>query len=90
VTTEEERELLKVLALFPEKVASAIEAYEPSVITHFILDLAAAYNRFYHNCQILTHEDAEVVKTRVALTKAANTVLGTAFELICLKKTKQI
>ena len=90
ITADEERELLKVLAVFPEKVASAIDGYEPSVITHFILDLAAAYNRFYHNCQILTHEDGETVKTRVALTKAANTVLGTAFELICLKKTKQI
>jgi len=90
VTTSDEHELLKVLAQFPERVSAAIEAYEPSYITRYILDLAAAFNRFYHNCQILTAEDPAVVATRVAMTKAANTVLGTAFGLICLKKTTQI
>lgn len=90
ITTSDEHELLKVLAVFPERVSAALEAYEPSYITRYILDLAAAYNRFYHNCHILTDPDADVVNTRVALTQAANIVLGTAFSLICLKKTEQI
>ncbi len=90
ITTDEEHELVKVLAQFPERVSAAIEAYEPSYITRFILDLSASFNRFYHNCQILVTDDADVAATRKALTYAVNTVLGTAFSLICLKKTKQI
>lgn len=90
VTAVEEHELLKALSMFPERVCAALEAYEPSYITRYILELAAAYNRFYHNCQILTDPDSAVVNTRVALTKATKTVLGTAFGLICLKKTEQI
>ncbi|MCQ2427371.1 MAG: arginine--tRNA ligase [Clostridia bacterium] len=90
ITTDDEHELLKVLAQFPERVSAAIEAYEPSYITRYILDLAAAFNRFYHNCQILTADDPETVAARIAETKAVNTVLGTAFGLICLKKTTQI
>ncbi len=90
VTTEEERELLKTLATFPERVTAAINAYEPSYITRYILDLAASFNRFYHNCQILSAPDPAVAATRVSITRAVNQVLGNAFGLICLKKIRQI
>ena len=89
-TADEERELVKVLAKFPEKVLEALDAYEPSIVTRYILDVATSYNRFYHNCHILSVEDKSVYNTRLALTKATNYVLGNAFELICLKKTPKI
>ncbi len=90
VTREEEAALIKVLAKFPEKVLAAIKDYEPSVITRYILDVAAAFNRFYHECKIATAETEEVRNTRTALTLAAKTVLGNAFGLICLKKEEKI
>lgn len=90
ITAPDEAALLKVLAKFPEKVAAAIADYEPSVITRYILDVAAAFNRFYHNCKILGVEDAAVRATRVAITRATNVVLGNAFPLICLKKMEKI
>ena len=89
-TTPEEHDLLRVISIFPERVEAAIESYEPFYVTRYILDLAAAFNRFYHNCSILTESDPEIVATRVALAKATKTILGTAFELICMKKTEQI
>ena len=89
-TSAEERELVKVLARFPEQVLEALEAYEPSIVTRYILDVATAFNRFYHNCHILSADDKDVLNTRIALTKATNYVLGNAFELICLKKTPKI
>jgi len=90
ITANEESELLKTLAKFPEKVKSALDAYEPSIVTRYILDVAAAFNRFYHNCQILSAEDEKIRNTRIMLTKATNIVLGNAFELICMKKTTKI
>ncbi len=90
ITAPEEAALLKTLSRFPEKVLSAIADYEPSVITRYILDVAAAFNRFYHNCPILSAEDESVRATRVAITRAANTVLGNAFPLICIKKMEKI
>ena len=89
-SADEERDLVKVLARFPEKVVEAIDSYEPSVVTRYILDVATAFNRFYHNCQILSASDKAVYDTRLALTQATNYVLGNAFELICLKKTEKI
>ena len=90
VTAEEEVSLLKTLARFEEVVREAIDAYEPSIVTRYILDVAGAYNRFYHNCSILGADNEAVRDTRVALTKAAKTVLGNAFGLICLAKTEKI
>lgn len=90
ITASEEADLLKVIARFEETVREAISAYEPSVITRYILDLAGAYNRFYHNCSILGAENESVKNTRLALTEATKTVLGNAFDLICLAKTEKI
>ncbi len=90
VTAPEEADLLKVIARFEETVRNAIADYEPSVITRYILDVAGAYNRFYHNCSILGAENETVKNTRLALTEAAKTVLGNAFDLICLAKTEKI
>jgi len=85
---EDEKELAKVLLRFPEKIDEALSEYEPSVITRYILDLCAAFNRFYHNCQILNagHER----QTRLALTAATKQVLGTALRLICMKTPEKI
>ena len=90
VTAPEESALVKTLARFPEEILAALESYEPSIVTRYILDVAADYNRFYHNCPILTAEDEDVIRTRVRLTEATKTVLGNAFPLICLKTLEKI
>ncbi|MBO4308282.1 MAG: arginine--tRNA ligase [Clostridia bacterium] len=90
ITCEEEAALVKTLCRFGEKVCSAIADYEPSIVTRFILDVAAAFNRFYHNCPIHTAEDPAVRASRLNLTAAAKTVLGNAFDLICMKKTERV
>ncbi len=82
--------LAKTLSRFPEVVKAALADYEPSVITRYILDLCAAFNRFYHDCQIVTCEDPAVRSSRVAMTGATHTVLGRALTLICMKKTEKI
>ncbi len=90
ITCEEEATLVKLLCRFGERVCAALDDYEPSYITRFILDVAAAFNRFYHNCPILSAEDPEVRASRLAITEAGRIVLGNAFDLICLKKTEKV
>jgi arginyl-tRNA synthetase len=85
-----EKALCVVLSQYEERVRVAIRDYEPSVITRYILDVATAFNRFYHDCAIFSAEDEEVKATRIALTAAVKHVLGSAFGLICLRKTEKI
>lgn len=90
LTSPEEGEVLRTLAKFPERVSAAIEEYEPSNITRYIIDLCTAFNRFYHNCPILQAEDDDVRAIRLRITAAVNNVLGTALHLICMKTPKKI
>ena len=90
ITCDEEADLIKTLSQYEEKVLTAIRDYEPSVIARYILDVAAAFNKFYHNCQILSAENENVRGTRILITEATKNVLGSAFSLICLKKTERI
>ena len=88
--TVPEANLAKTLSVFPERIKSALEDYEPSVVTRYILDLAADFNYFYHECKILNCEDAEQKKNRIALTAATKRVLGTALGLICMQSPEKI
>ena len=85
-----EKALAVCLSQYEEKVRQALRDYEPSVITRYILDVATAFNRFYHNCAINTAEDEAVRLSRLKLTEATKYVLGSAFGLICLRKTEKI
>lgn len=85
-----ECDLVRTLSLFPEKVAAAIADYEPSVVTRYILDLCAAFNGFYHDCPILTSENARERENRLALTAATRRVLGRALHLICMQTPEKI
>ena len=90
ITSDDEFALAKQLALFPEKVKTALDTYEPSVITHYIFDTATLFNRFYHNCPVLSADDEKVLATRLALTKSTGYVLKSAFSLICMKAPEKI
>ncbi len=90
ITAPEERDLLITLSRFAEIIDSAIREYEPSIVTRYILDVCADFNRFYHNCPILSAEDDDVKSFRLGMCEAVNSVLGNALELICMKKTERI
>ena len=87
---EAEFTLAKTLSVFPERIASAIADYEPSVVTRYILDLCADFNRFYHDCKIANCEDERLRAVRLSLTDAVHTVLGTALHLICMQSPEKI
>ncbi len=85
----DEKELLNLLGQFGKKVEQAMLECEPSVITRFILDICAAFNRFYHNCPILK-ESGEVRELRLRLCEAFKAVCGRALVLIGLEKTESV
>ena len=87
---DEEIELAKTLAAFPERILAALGEYEPSVVTRYILDLCASFNRFYHNCSIANCENADLKQSRVALARATKQTLGTALHLICMQSPEKI
>lgn len=90
VSCEEEAKVVETLSKFSESVRSAMNEYEPSCITRYIISLCTAFNGFYHNCKILSEEDEKKRNTRINITKAVNTVLKKALNLICIKTPERI
>lgn len=74
-------DLVRELARFPERIASAAEQYEPSIVARGLIDLAQAFNRFYREHPILV-DDAAVRTARLALTDAVRTTLRVGLGLL--------
>ena len=87
--TDDEKEIIKTLSLFPIRVRQALDDYEPSTISRYMLDVCHAFNRFYHNCSINKADDATKA-LRLQICQAVKFVLGNALWLIGMEKTEKI
>ena len=87
--TEQEFEVAKALADFPETVKDAAAKYEPSLIARYAVDLAQKYNKFYFDCKILTAEDG-VKQLRLAITKATLQTLENALALLGIQAPEKM
>ena len=74
-------EVLKVIGSFNKSIVSAMRRNEPHIVTRFVLDLAQAFNKFYHDNPILV-EDEELRKARLALVAATRQTLENGLKLL--------
>ena len=82
--------LVKLLGLYPAKVAEAGAALSPAVIANYAYDLAKDYaydlakefNQYYHDTPILKESDEAVLKYRLALIALMARVLRSAMALL--------
>ena len=86
----EETALAKKLSEFPDAVARALDGYEPSVISRYLLAVCALFNQFYHNCRILGAEEEDARIFRVRLAAATHTVIGNGLDLLGIRRTEEI
>lgn len=82
-------EVCKLLEQFPIKIIDAAEKLEPSVVTRHLVDIAQAFNKFYHDNQILNSED-EVRTARLALVYAVKIVLADGLKLLGISAPEQM
>ena len=89
ISSNEEFQLAKVLSQFNEIILLAMREYEPSVITRYLVDVAQAFNRFYHEHKILV-EDVKLMNSRLALVNATRIVLRNGLNLIGIKAPQRV
>ena len=77
---DQEFELIKAFADFPETVEAAAERYEPSFVARWCVDTAQKFNKFYFDCKILQEEATR--SFRLALTKATLSALTAGLTLL--------
>ena len=82
-------EVLKVISSFNKNILNAMRKNEPHIITRFVLDLAQAFNKFYHDNSILV-EDAELRKARLALVCATRQALENGLKLLGMQAPERM
>ncbi len=86
---KEEFELAKNLSGFNAAILSAIEKYEPSQVTRYVLETAKTFNKFYNNINIGNSEE-ELKKARLMLVKAACQVISNALYLLGIETVERM
>ena len=79
---ESELALLRLLSDFPGVIANSAEERAPYKLAAYIQKLAASIHSFYTNCHILDRENIAMTSCRLALAKAAKTVMKNALSIL--------
>ncbi|MBR6728719.1 MAG: arginine--tRNA ligase [Clostridia bacterium] len=87
--TPQEIELMKKPADFPETIRQAAQMREPSLITRYAMDLAAAFHTFYAACKVNT-EDKSLTAARLKLADATRIVLKNAMQVMSISAPEQM
>ncbi|MBR6472464.1 MAG: arginine--tRNA ligase [Firmicutes bacterium] len=81
--------LAKEIYALPDVIIEAGEKYEPSILTRHIVDMAQAFNKFYHDEHILT-EDKDERKAKLALVVAAKTAIKNGLKLLGMEAPERM
>ncbi|WLD22898.1 arginine--tRNA ligase [Flavobacterium dauae] len=79
---EKEKELIKILAQFPEVIQQAAKTYSPALIANYTYDLVKEYNSFYQSVSILGETDENKKVFRVQLSAKVGQTIKNAFALL--------
>ena len=81
LSAEQERELIKQVALLPEEIRLAARDYDPSRINKYVTELAARFHRFYTACHIKGAEEG-VLNARLCLADTVRKVIDLSLSII--------
>ncbi len=82
VLDDKEKELLKLLADFPEVIQNAARTHSPALIANYVYDLVREYNSFYQTVSILGEDNEDLKVFRVQLSQKTGLVIKDAFALL--------
>lgn len=82
-------DVLTVIDTFNKSIMTAMTKNEPHIVTRFVLDLAQAFNKFYHNSPIVV-EDAELRAARLALVEATRQTIENALALLGMQAPEKM
>ena len=74
--------LIKLIDMYPDKVAEGGQAHSPAVIANYAYELAKEFNQYYHDTPVLREEDEALLKYRLALLSTVAGVLVKAMDIL--------
>lgn len=69
LSSDEEKELIRHLSSLTDEIISAAKSYDPAKITHYVVELATLFHKFYNAQRVMT-EDKTLMNARLYLCTA--------------------
>ncbi|EKX89635.1 arginine--tRNA ligase [Peptostreptococcus anaerobius] len=89
LSDEDSSDVLKVIETFNKSIQTSMRKNEPHIVTRFVLDLAQAFNKFYHNNPIIV-EDKDLMIARLALVESTRQTIENALDLLGMKAPEKM
>ncbi len=78
---KEELELLEVLAKLPDEIRASAESFDPSNLTHYLIDVASHFHSFYNACRVRDEEE-NLMRARLKLIESCRTVIKNVLDIL--------
>lgn len=82
LTAPEERDVIRHLASLTGEIVSAAKSYDPAKITHYVIELATLFHKFYNSQRVMV-EDEGLMQARLYLCTA---VKNTIYNILTMLK----
>ena len=86
---ESEKNLISLLAGFPEVIEESKNILSAHKLTHYLIDVASSFNTFYHKQPVL-QSGKELKGARLDLVEATTIVLNNGLELLNIKALEEM
>ena len=78
---DEEIELLHTLARLPEEIKASATTFDPSNLTHYLIDVASHFHSFYNACRVRDEEE-NLMCARLKLIECTRVVIKNVLDIL--------
>ncbi len=89
LNTPEEKNILKLLTLFPDIVSSCAQNYQVHNIPNYLRELASEFHTFYNRHRVLSEEE-NLIQARLALVEGVRIVLRNGLKLLGIEAPEKM
>lgn len=83
LNSKEEKDLIRHLSLLTDEIVSAAKSYDPAKITHYVIELATLFHKFYNAQRVMLDYNEGLMQARLFLCKA---VKDTIYNILTMLK----
>ena len=83
LNSKEEKDLIRHLSLLTNEIVSAAKSYDPAKITHYVIELATLFHKFYNAQRVMLDDNEGLMQARLFLCKA---VKDTIYNILTMLK----
>lgn len=83
LNSKEEKDLIRHLSLLTDEIVSAAKSYDPAKITHYVIEIATLFHKFYNAQRVMLDDNEGLMQARLFLCKA---VKDTIYNILTMLK----